>query len=237
MHAIAELVPSAYHAPVSHRPYKHALFAQFARIGTALSSDRRLELLDLLAQGPRHVEALAAEAGMPVANASQHLQVLRQARLVEADREGTRVRYRLAGDSVLRLWLALQDVAGDRIAEVGDLTRRYAAGRALSEQLPRDELAELVRRGEVVVVDVRPPLEYAAGHLPGALSIPVDQLDERLADLPKDRRIVAYCRGEYCLFADEAVARLRKLGYDAVRLDGGWLEWRAEHGAEHAATS
>ena len=212
---------------ISHRPFKTALYEQFARIGTALSNDRRLELLDLLAQGPRHVEALAAEAEMPVANASQHLQVLRNARLVESEREGTRIVYRLAGDSVLRLWVALEQVATERLAEIGEITRRFRSDHAESDQLRADEIDSLVRAGKAVLIDVRPVLEYDSGHLPGALSMPVEQLEHRLDELPRDRRIVAYCRGEYCLFADEAVSKLRERGYDAVRLDGGWLEWRA----------
>ncbi len=214
---------------MSHRPFKSALYEQFARIGNALASDRRLELLDLLAQGPRHVEALAAEAEMPVANASQHLQALRNARLVETERDGNRVVYRLASEAVLRLWLALEAVAVERLAEVGEIARRFGADHSGDEAVERADIDALIRQGQAILIDVRPPIEYASGHLPGALSIPLDQLDTRLTELPQDRRIIAYCRGEYCLFADEAVARLRDLGYDAVRLDGGWAEWRAEH--------
>jgi rhodanese-related sulfurtransferase len=212
---------------VSHRPFKERLYREFARIGSALASDRRLELLDLLAQGPRHVEALAAETDMSVANVSQHLQALRRARLVEAERSGTKVRYRLADRSVLDLWLALRAVAEARLAEVGQLTREYAVPGANGGDLPRDELERLLRKG-AVLIDTRPRVEYEAGHLPGALSMPVDELPKRLRELPRDRPIVAYCRGEYCLFADEAVALLRKRGYDARRLAGGWPEWLAE---------
>lgn len=210
----------------SHRPFKAALYEQFARVGTALSSERRLELLDLLVQGPRHVEALAAEADIPVANASQHRQVLRGARLVETERDGTRVVYRLAGESVLRLLLALEEVAAERLAEVGEITRRFGAERRVGHELPPEDLDELLGNRETLLLDVRPAVEYASGHLPGAVSIPIDELEARLAELPRDRRIVTYCRGEYCLFADDAVARLRELGYDAIRLDGGWAEWR-----------
>lgn len=213
---------------MSHRPFKQRIYTQFARIGQALASDRRLEVLDLLAQAPRHVEALAAETEMPVANVSQHLQVLRQARLVETQREGTKVIYRLAGDDVLRLWLALRSVGETRLAEVGQIAREFAVEGAGQEPLPRDELARLIERDDVVVIDVRPPKEYGHGHLPGAVSIPVDELPKRLHELPRDRRIVAYCRGRYCLFADEAVAFLRQQGFDAERLEGGWPEWRAE---------
>lgn len=213
---------------MSHRPFKQQAYAQFARIGSALASERRLELLDLLAQAPRHVEALAAETEMSVANASQHLQVLRQARLVEAEREGTRVRYRLADERVLRLWLALRSVAESRLAEVGQISRQFAVSAAGEPLMPRDELEGLRQRGEVFLIDVRPAVEYEHGHLPGALSVPVDELSSRLHELPRDRPIVAYCRGAYCLFADEAVAMLRQHGFNAVRLEGGWPEWWAE---------
>jgi rhodanese-related sulfurtransferase/DNA-binding transcriptional ArsR family regulator len=211
---------------VSHRPFKQALYAQFARIGGALASERRLEVLDLLAQGPRHVEALAAETEMSVANVSQHLQTLRQARLVEAEREGNRVVYRLADDSVLQLWLALRAAAESRLAEVAALRREHAPHDD-TEPVGWAELAALAQDGGVLLLDVRPSEEYAAGHLPGALSIPVDELEGRLDELPRDRRIVTYCRGRYCLFADEALEVLRRNGFDAVRLEDGWIEWLA----------
>lgn len=213
---------------MSHRPFKNKLYAEFARVGTALASDKRLELLDLLAQGPRYVDALAAEMEMSVANISQHLQVLRNAKLVESEREGTRVLYRLTDDSILRLWLNLRSVAEDHLPEVTQLRRQYTP-EGLDGELPREELQRLLASGDVVLIDVRPAIEYEHGHLPGALAIPVEQLEERLADLPRDKRIVAYCRGSYCLFADEAVALLRQHGFDAIRLEGGWPEWLAEH--------
>lgn len=213
---------------MAHRPFKQRLYPLFARIGHALASDRRLELLDLLAQSPRHVEALARETDMPVANVSQHLQVLRNAHLVEAEREGTKVRYRLAGDDVLRLWLSLRDVAERRIAEVAQVTREFAPRAAGDGDIARDDLQALVDQGKIMLIDVRPRIEYDSGHLPGAVSLPVDELPARLDTLPKRKRIVAYCRGTYCLFADEAVAMLRSAGFDAVRLAGGWPEWLAE---------
>ena len=222
------------------RAFKQALYGQFARIGSALASDRRLELLDLLAQGPRHVEALAAETEMSMANVSQHLQILRNARLVESNREGNRVLYQLADGSVLGLWLALRDVGERRLAEIGQITRDFAVPDAGGEQLSREELRRYVQSNELFVLDVRPALEYEHGHLPGARSIPLDELPRRLEELPRDQRIVAYCRGTFCLFADEAVAMLRGHGFDAVRLDGGWLEWIAEtHSAytEHAGVA
>jgi len=213
---------------MGHRPFKQRLYREFARVGTALASDRRLELLDLLAQGPRHVEALAHEADMSVANVSQHLQVLRQARLVDTERQGTKVLYRLAGPEVLDLWLALRSVAETRLAEVEQVAREYAVEGANGSDVPRDELERLIKKGAAVLIDVRPAPEYESGHLPGAVSVPVEELPERLKELPRDRRIVTYCRGAYCLFADEAVALLRKHGFDAHRLEGGWPEWLSE---------
>lgn len=213
---------------MSHRPFKDRIYPQFARIGAALASEKRLELLDLLAQAPRHVDALAVETGMTVANVSQHLQHLRSARLVEAEREGTKVRYRLAGDDVLRLWLALRSVAEQRLADVDNVVRAFAVEGAGASLVARDDLARRVAQDEVVLIDVRPSLEFAYGHLRGAMSIPLEELTARLDDLPRDKPIVAYCRGAYCLFADEAVALLRQHGFDALRLDGGWPEWYLE---------
>ncbi len=213
---------------MSHQLFREKLYREFARVGNALASDKRLGLLDLLAQGPRHVEALAAETEMSVANVSQHLQVLRQARLVETEREGTKILYRLADEGVLELWLALRSVAESRLAEVGQITSEFAVDGADESPLPRDQVEQLVQRGEALLIDTRPMIEYEYGHLPGAVSIPVDELPERLDELPRDRRIVAYCRGAYCLFADEAVALLRRHGFEAHRLEGGWPEWRVE---------
>ncbi|HEY7465832.1 MAG TPA: metalloregulator ArsR/SmtB family transcription factor [Dehalococcoidia bacterium] len=212
---------------MSHRAFKNKLYREFARVGTALASEKRLELLDLLAQGPRYVDALASEMEMSVANISQHLQVLRNARLVDSEREGTRVLYRLSDESVLRLWLDLRGVAEDHLPEIVQLRKQYSV-EGIDGELSRDELERLKASGDVVLIDVRPALEFGHGHLPGALAIPVEQLEERLDDLPRDKRIVAYCRGTYCLFADEAVALLRQHGFDAVRLEGGWPEWLAE---------
>lgn len=198
---------------------------QFARIGKALASEKRLELLDLLAQAPRRVDALAEEANMSVANVSQHLQVLLQARLVETAREGTQVIYRLANEDVLRMWLALRTTAETRLAELDQIKKEFQAEENL---LPRGELEKLMHRAEVVLLDVRPPVEYASGHLPGSVSIPSYELEQRLHELPKDRPIIAYCRGEFCLSADEAVSLLRKYGFQATRLEGGWPEWAIE---------
>ncbi len=217
-----------YAGRVSNRAYKDRLYAEFARVGGALASDKRLELLDVLAQAPRHVEALAAETEMSIANVSQHLQVLRRARLVEPVREGTKMLYRLTDRGVLDLWLALRSVAGSRLAEVEQITRKFAIAGADGSELPRDEMERLLETGEVFLIDTRPRVEYEHGHLPAAVSIPVDELSERLKELPQDRPIVAYCRGAYCQFADEAVALLRRHGFSAYRLEGGWPEWWAE---------
>lgn len=206
------------------RAYGTAVFEQFARIGAALASDRRLLLIELLVQAPRHVDALAEESGMSVANASQHLQALRAAGLVESTREGNRVRYRIADGSVLQLWDTLHLVAERRLAEVERLRREFSALDADAERVDREELRAMLGRGEVIVIDVRPEVEFEHDHLEGARSLPLDRLDEAIDELPRDRPIVAYCRGEFCLFADEAVARLRQHGFDARRIDGGWLD-------------
>ncbi len=221
---------------MADRIFKERLYEQFARVGAALGSRQRLELLDLLAQAPRHVDALAAELEMPVANVSQHLQALRAARLVETERQGTRVIYRLADEGVLTLWLALRSVAERQLSEVAQVVDELATDRVESEPLTRAALAAALGRGKLLVLDVRPALEYASGHLPGAISIPVDKLARRLATLPRDRRIVVYCRGAYCQFADRAVSVLLRKGFDAIRLEGGWPEWRAE-GRPTAATA
>jgi rhodanese-related sulfurtransferase/DNA-binding transcriptional ArsR family regulator len=210
------------------REAKRALFDEFGRIGRALGSGRRMELLDVLANGERGVEAVAGEVGLTVANASQHLQVLRQAGLVTTRRAGTSVRYRLAGPDVFELWRTLRTLAGARLAELERLADAYLGARDELEPVTREELARRLEDGdELVVLDVRPAAEYAAGHLPGAVSIPVGELRRRLAELPGDREIVAYCRGPYCAFAHEAVGLLRQEGLAARRLEDGLPEWQA----------
>jgi rhodanese-related sulfurtransferase len=210
------------------REAKTALFDEFARAAKALASGRRIELVDVLANGERAVEALAGEAGLSVANTSQHLQILRRAGLVAARREGTSVYYRLAGPEVFELWRALRALATSRLAEVERLATAYLGDRDELEPVTRQELARRLRNGDrLVVLDVRPAAEHAAGHLPGAVSIPVGELRRRLAELPGDREIVAYCRGPYCAFAHEAVAVLREAGLSARRLEDGLPEWRA----------
>jgi rhodanese-related sulfurtransferase len=210
------------------RAAKTALFDAFARVAKALASGRRIELVDVLANGERTVEALAGEVGLSVANTSQHLQILRQAGLVGSRRQGTSVHYRLAGPEVFELWRTLRTLAASRRAEVERLAVAYLGGRDDLEPVTREELARRLEDGDdLVVLDVRPAAEYAAGHLPGAVSIPVGELRRRLADLPADREVVAYCRGPYCAFAHEAVELLREEGFAARRLEDGLPEWQA----------
>lgn len=203
---------------------KTALFESIAVMGKAFASPRRLELLDLLAQGSGTVDQLARASKQSVANASQHLQALHAAGLVTREREGTRVRYELAGDDVLRLWLALRDTSAERLAEVERSARDYLGKQV--EAIDRDELLKRMRQRDVVLVDVRPQDEFEAGHIEGAESIPLDELEQRLDELPRDREVIAYCRGPFCVMAHEAVHRLRDAGRSARRLQAGWPEWR-----------
>lgn len=212
---------------MAHREFKDRVYGQFARIGAVLSSEKRLELIDLLAQGPRNVEALAEETGMSVANTSQHLQALKATHLVEPERDGTRIVYRLAGTEVLVLWLALRGAAESQLAEVDQLVRKYAIDGVPSERVSSKSLSPSALRNGITLLDVRPLLEYESGHIPGAVTIPITELGDRLTELPPDTKVVVYCRGSYCQFADEAVVLLRRHGFDAVRLEGGWLEWSA----------
>jgi len=207
--------------------WNDAIYQQLARIGHALASGSRLALLDLLRQGPRTVESLAQEAGLTLANASQHLKVLRQARLVEAEKRGIFVTYRVADQAVDDFCGALRGLAETRLAEVQQIARAFVAKRDDLEPVDRHLLLERVRRGEVTVLDVRPAEEYRAAHIPGAVSVPLKELEERLGSLPRDRDVVAYCRGPYCVLAPEAVKLLRARGYRAVALDDGVAEWRA----------
>ena len=207
------------------RQFKNELYDQFARLSKALGSGRRLELIELLAQGERTVEALAEQTEQSIANTSQHLQVLRHARLVETTRAGNHIRYRLADDHVLRLWLAFRDVGEARLAEIGALVQTFLSDRERLQAVSSNELRHRIDERSVVVLDVRPAVEYEAGHIHGARSIPITELRTRLKDLPKNREIVAYCRGPYCVFADEAVAVLRNKGFKAFRLEGGFPDW------------
>jgi rhodanese-related sulfurtransferase/DNA-binding HxlR family transcriptional regulator len=206
------------------RPRKDALFEAIALMGKAFSSARRLELLDLLAQGRRTVDELARASGQSSANTSQHLQALHTAGLVTRAREGINVRYQLADDQALRLWLALRDVSAARLAEVERAATDYLGEEV--ERIGRSELLARLAEGDVVLVDVRPAEEYSAGHIEGARSIPLEELERRLAELPEDQEIVAYCRGPLCAYANEAVRRLRGSGRSARRLEDGWPEWK-----------
>ena len=210
-----------------NRAFKDAIYEQFARIGKAVSSPKRLELLDLLCQGPRTVEVLAKESGLTVANASQHLQVLRAASLVAAEKEGLFVHYRLADQTVCEFFRTMRVLAESRLAEVELIKRRFLEGREGMEPVDRKALLKLVRTGAVTVLDVRPVEEYKAGHIPGALSIPLKELMLRLTELPHDQEIVAYCRGPYCVLSIEAVEMLRARGFQAVRLEEGIQDLRA----------
>jgi rhodanese-related sulfurtransferase len=210
----------------TQRQFKEILYEQFSRIGKAVASPRRLELLDLLCQGERSVESLARETRMSVANASQHLQGLRAARLVEARREGSFVVYRLADERVCDFFHALRGLARDRLAEVEKVVGEFLGHREALEPVDRERLLERVRRGAVTVLDVRPVQEYRAAHLAGAVSIPIRELERRLAELPRNREVVAYCRGPYCLMSYDAVQLLRKKGLKARRLEAGLPEWR-----------
>lgn len=212
---------------MSHRDFKDPLYAQFARIGHAASAPKRLELLDLLAQGEKTVEMLAEQSGTPVKNTSAHLRVLRQARLVETRRDGSYVHYRLADDDVLRFLRTLQALGRSRLAEVEQVAALYIDHRDELEPVDLAELRRLSRDGAVTIVDVRPREEYEAGHIPGALSMPVAELRRRLGELPKRREVVAYCRGPYCVYSTDAIELLRKRGYRARRAVAGLPDWRA----------
>ena len=216
--------------------FKDRLYGQLARVGKALASPARLELLDLLAQGERSVEALATAAGLSLANASQHLQVLRDAGLIESRKQALFVHYRLADESVFALVLALRTVAERRLAELERLVREQFGERSEPEPVSMDELLARARTGRVVILDTRPAVEYAAGHIAGALSVPIDELEQRLKRLPKQKAYVAYCRGPYCVYADRAVELLRASGRRARRLVHGFPEWKAAgHPVEEGA--
>jgi rhodanese-related sulfurtransferase len=209
------------------RAFKDGLYAEFSVLGKALANPHRLELLDLLAQGERSVEELASEAALSLANASAHLQVLRQARLVEAEKRGLNVFYRLAAPEVFQLWRTLRDVGSARLAEIDRLVDNYFVDREELEAVDKEELLRLLKDEAVTVVDVRPEVEYEQGHIPAARSVPVEDLERRLAELPHDLEVVAYCRGPYCVYSDEAVRLLHSRGFRARRLGEGFPEWRA----------
>ena len=203
---------------------KDALFQAISVMGKAFASPVRLELLGLLAQAPRTVDGLAGATGQSSANVSQHLQALHAAGMVTRERQGPSVRYEIAGEEALRVWLALREASAARLAEVERAARDYLGGDV--QVIGRDELRDRLARGDAVLIDVRPQDEYAAGHIEGSRSIPLEELEQRLAELPADREIVAYCRGPFCAFAHEAVRRLTSTGRTARRLEEGWPEWR-----------
>jgi rhodanese-related sulfurtransferase len=205
---------------------KEALYEQFARLGKAVASPKRIELLDLLCQAERTVEGLAKASRMGVTNTSAHLQVLRRARLVQTRREGVKVFYRLADEEVCRFFFALRDLGRSRLAEVEQVVRDYFEARDELEPVSRESLLRRMEHGEVAVLDVRPAEEYTAGHIPGATSMPLPELGKRLGELPRNVEVVAYCRGPYCVLAPDALRILRTRGFTARRLEDGFPEWR-----------
>ena len=211
---------------MSDRAAKDALFDAFADIAKALASGRRAEIVDLLAQGERSVDEIAAEIGQSVANTSHHLRAMAGAGVLRTRRQGTRIVYRLASDRVAELWAALRSVAAEHVAGIERLAVDYLGDRSRLEAVDRRELAARLEAGDVVVLDVRPTPEFAAGHIPGARSVPVAELRQHLRHLPKDVEVVAYCRGPYCVYADDAVRMLRRRGYRARRLEDGFPEWK-----------
>lgn len=211
---------------LTKQAFKTELFEEFARIGKALSSGRRLELLELLSQGERAVQELAVETGMSIANTSQHLQVLRSAHLADVRRQGTYAWYRLSDENVLRLWLNLREVGEMQLAEIERVVESFFKDRKRLQAITCEDLLQQLEAGSVVVLDVRPEQEYRAGHIQSARSIPVDELETRLKEIPKKKAIVAYCRGPYCVFADAAVKALSERGFRASRLTEGFPDWK-----------
>jgi rhodanese-related sulfurtransferase/DNA-binding transcriptional ArsR family regulator len=211
----------------THREFKNQLYEQFARISKALANPHRLELLDLLAQGERTVEDLSKESAMSIASTSQHLQALREARLVEVRRDGLYAYYRLADDRVYTAWRALRELGEARLTEIEHVVKTFLEERETMQPVSASELLDLLKDKNVTLLDVRPETEYRAGHISGARSVPVSELEARLKELPKRTEVIAYCRGPYCVFADEAVSLLRANGYRARRLEDGFPEWRA----------
>jgi rhodanese-related sulfurtransferase len=212
--------------PMADRAAKDALFEALAEVAKALASGRRVEIVDVLAQGERSVDEVAAEIGQSIANTSHHLRTLARARLLRSRRNGTRIYYALASDAVAELWSAVRSVGATHVAEVEQLASAYLGDRDGLEAIGRDELDGRLRRGDVTVIDVRPAAEFASGHIAGARSVPVDELERRLHELSHDTDVVAYCRGPYCVYADDAVRMLRRRGFAAHRLEEGFPEWK-----------
>jgi rhodanese-related sulfurtransferase/predicted transcriptional regulator len=213
--------------PITAREFRTHVYEQLARVGKALSSPVRLEILNLLSQGPKTVEQLAKEANQSVANTSQHLQGLRSAGLISSERDGNYVVYQVATTEVAVFLSEFHAMGASRLAEIQQITQQFLSERQSLDRLDHEELVKRVRRGEVILLDVRPASEYESAHLPSAISVPLEELERHLQELPKDKEIVAYCRGPLCVMAIEAVNRLRGLGYKAVRLEDGVGEWMA----------
>lgn len=210
------------------RTFKNKIYQELARIVKAMSNPHRLEILELLAQGSFSVEEIAGQTDLSVANASQHLQVLKRAKLVETRREGTYAYYHLADKNVYRAWKALRDLGIERIAEVERVVRTFRESKQALDSVMISELVERMRRDDVTIIDVRPEQEYKEGHIAGALNIPVDELSAKLKELPEEKEIVAYCRGPFCVFADEAVELLSQKGFSVKRLEEGYPDWMLE---------
>ena len=217
-------------ATTARRQAKDALYDGFASIAQALASGRRAEIVDVLSQGERTVEEIAQEIGQSVANTSHHLRALARAKLVSTRRAGTHIHYRLASPTVADAWVAVRDLAAEQLDDIDELATAYLGNRDELSTITRDELLARLGRGDVVLIDVRPEAEYAAGHIPGAISAPPDRLDAALDELPDQGDIVAYCRGPYCAYADDAVRTLQARGRRALRLEDGLPEWRRNGG-------
>ena len=208
------------------REFKDLIFQQFANIATAFSSPKRLEIIDILEQGEKDVETLSRQISATFANTSRHLQILKNARLVESRRDGVRMHYRLADEKVFNCWKSLQSLAENRVAEIREVLRDFLAERNAMNAMSKEELWSRIESNDVIVLDVRPEEEFSSGQIPGAISIPLSELRERLNEIPHDREIVAYCRGPYCVLSPEAIKILLDEGYDASRLEEGLPEWR-----------
>ncbi len=208
------------------REFKDLIFQQFANIATAFSSPKRLEIIDILEQGEKDVETLSRQISATFANTSRHLQILKNARLVESRRDGVRMHYRLADEKVFNCWKSLQSLAENRVAEIREVLRDFLGERNAMNAMSKEELWSRIESNDVIVLDVRPEEEFSSGHIPGAISIPLSELRERLNEIPHDLEIVAYCRGPYCVLSPEAIKILLDEGYDASRLEEGLPEWR-----------
>jgi rhodanese-related sulfurtransferase len=211
---------------VDGREFKDLIYEQFGRMANAFSSPKRLEIVDLLVQGERDVESLSKQTSMTIANTSRHLQILKAARLVDVRRDGVRIFYRLANAQVLQCWMGLQSLAEKQTAEIREIARMFFEERDAMKPISKEELKERMRNNEAVVLDVRPSVEFQSGHIPGAISIPLSELKNRLKEIPREREVVAYCRGSYCVLSAGAMTILRNAGYEAVRLKEGLAEWR-----------